>query len=429
MNCNLKEEKQEFLQVGENKGIFAQLDNFTCMFYGSTIEEVFQWLRVDVSKYYCDMYREKHMFSNMCAYQFQWNGINVQAQNVSCLTMMKAVEENDKINEEYDPENPDFVDVFTLTLNAIRLELTGTGLQYMREFVDPEIDIYLRDRDKKPMNMKVTRCDFAYDFVNYMPDVLDAIIDYAQSYCTKTGRVLTYGGRGYKCEVHTVGQKKVYLGSPQSEKMLRIYDKRLEQLDRNREVYVKPNRYGNPDSWIRFEFQCRNEVAHQLVYGKSLSPDCYMQPDLFSIFKKLMGDYTFVDPETNKNNRRPYQLWLDIWDWDELDELYKMQNVEEDEVLQQFEPYEDKLVRFIETIVPSTIAYIDKFGLSSFFTIIYKYLQSICDNNDEFSMRTKARLSMRLAMLDTTEHKLLDIKHGEYKLKDKFKIFLSSDNI
>ena len=141
-----------------------------------------------------------------------------------------------------------------------------------------------------------------------------------------------------------------------------------------------------------------------------------------------MGDYTLVDPETTSQNRRPYQLWLDMWDWNELDELYKMQIVQEDEVLQQFEPYEDKLVRFIETIVPITIAYIDKFGLSSFFTTIYKYLQSISDNDDEFSRRKKARLSMRLAMLDIDDHKLLNIKQGEYDLKDKFKIFLSSDN-
>lgn len=424
MNVRVQE-KQQALQLGENKGIYAQLDNFTCMFYSSTIEEVFQWLKVDVSKYYGDMYRDKKMFSNMCAYQFQWNGINVQAQNVSCITMMQVIEKNNEINEDYSPDEEDFVDVFTFTLNAIRLELTGTGLQYMREYVDPNIDIYLRDRTKKPMNMKVTRCDFAYDFINYMPDVLDAIIDYAQSYCTKTGRVLTYKGRGYKCEVHTVGQKKVYLGSPQSEKMLRIYDKRLEQLDRNREVYAKPNKYGNPDSWIRFEFQCRNDVAHQLVYGKSLSPDCYIQPDLFSIFKKLMGDYTFIDPETTSQNRRPYQLWLDMWDWNELDELYKMQNVQEDDVLEQFELPEDKCVRFIKTIMPIIIAFLDRFGLSFFFSLIYDYLESLENPDDEFARRKKARLSMRLAQLDTKEHKLLSVKNSRYFLSDKIKNFFT----
>lgn len=415
------EKKENCLEISQDKGIYAQLDNFTCMFYDCTIADVFSWLKIDIEKYYGDLYRERKMFSNMCAYQFLWNGINVQAQNLACLTMKSVVDQNDLLSEEYSPDIEDFVDVFKLTLNSIRLELTGTGLHYMRENVNKEIDIYLRNLNEKPKNMKVTRCDFAYDFINYMPDILDAIIDYAQAYCTQSGRVLTYGGRGYKCEVHTVAQKKVYLGSPQSDKMLRIYDKRLEQLDRNREVYDKPNKYNNPDSWIRFEFQCRNNVAHQLCYGSSTSPDEYIQPDLFSIFKRLMGEYTLVDPETTKQNRRPYQLWLDLWDWEDLTRLYKMQNADN----RIFEPYEVKLDRSIDMVLPILIVYMDKFGIVALFKKIINYLSSLFDD-DEFSNRRLARFTMRLAMLDITEHKFLCVKNGEYDLSDKIKFFFSS---
>ena len=422
MSQNLTVQKNQKI-FGENKGIFAQIDNFTAMFYNCKINDVFDYLHLDISKYYGDLYRERKMFSNMCAYQFQWNGINVQAQNMSCIEMNNVIQSNDAVSEEYSPELEDFIDVFELTLNSIRLELTGTGLEYMREFVNPDIDDYLRNKKLKPDFMKVTRIDFAYDFINYMPGILDAIIEYAQAYCSESGRVLTYGGRGYKCEVTTVGQKKVYLGSVHSEKMLRIYDKKIEQMDARREVYRKPNKYNNPNSWIRFEFQCRKDTAHTLCYGSSENPDSYIMPNLFSIFQKLMDDYLLIDPNTTKQNRAPYQPWLDIWNWTELTQLYKMQNPA-DEI---FETYQDRLSRHVELNIPSFIAYLDCFGLMSFFKLIWKTLTNY-KNSDHLSRKGKARLSMRLAMLDIEEHKFLKITDGEYDILDKIK-FLFLPNV
>lgn len=105
-----------------------------------------------------------------------------------------------------------------------------------------------------------------------------------------------------------------------------------------------------------------------------------------------------------------------------------MQNVQEDDVLEQFELPEDKVVRFIKTIMPIIIAFLDRFGLSFFFSLIYQYLESLEDPADEFARRKKARLSMRIAQLDIREHKLLSVKNSRYVLSDKIKIFLPSDN-
>lgn len=407
-------------EFDQNKGVYALIDNFTCMFSFVTINDVFKWLRVDPQSFYGDLYHNRALIQSISAYQFSWNGINVQAFDLAAVAMIdSAIRNNDSISEEFDPNSEDFIDVFNLTLNKIRLELTGTGMSYLRsQFHD--IDDYLRDLRLKHPNLKVTRIDFAFDFINYMPGILDAVIEYAQSYSVN-GRCLTYGGRGYKCQVHTVDQKKVYLGSPQSDKMLRIYDKRLEQLDTNREVYRKPNNYDDPSSWIRFEFQLRNDKARELCYLASSDSVEFHLPSLFSIFRKLMNDYTFVDPDTTKQNRAPYQPWLDLWDWVEVEELYKMQNVDD-----SFEPYDQRLKKYIEDICISNITvYIDKFGLPSLFNAIYQYLQNM-DSEDEFYQRTKARLSMKLAMADVSDHKLLCVDRGKYELNDKVKfLFLS----
>lgn len=399
----------------QNKGVYALIDNYTCMFFDVTINDVFKWLRVDPQSFYGDLYQNRALIQSISAYQFTWNGINVQAFDLSAVALIdSAIRNNDTISKDFDPNSDDFIDVFSLTLNKIRLELTGTGMAYLRTQF-PDIDDYLRDLRLKHPNLKLTRIDFAFDFINYMPDILDAVIDYAQAYSVN-GRVLTYGGRGYKCQVHTVDQKKVYLGSPQSDKMLRIYDKRLEQLDSNREVYRKPNNYGTPSSWIRFEFQLRNEKARELCYLASTDSVEYNLPSLFGIFRRLMNDYTFIDPETTSHNRAPYQPWLDLWDWVDVEQLYKMQNTDE-----SFEPYDERLKKYIEDICISNITvYIDKFGLPTLFSAIHKFLSNM-ECQDEFYQRSKARFSMKQAMAEISDHKLLCTDHGKYELNDQIK--------
>lgn len=411
-------------EFDQNKGVYALIDNYTCMFSDVTINDVFKWLRVDPEAFYGDLYHNRALIQSISAYQFSWNGINIQAFDLAAVALIdSAIRNNETISDEFDPNSDDFINVFELTLNKIRLELTGTGLAYLRSQL-PDIDDYLRDLRLKHPCQKVTRVDFAFDFVNYMPDILDAVIEYAQSFSVN-GRVLTYGGRGYKCQVTTVDQKKVYLGSPQSDKMLRIYDKRIEQLDSNREVYRKPNNYNNPSSWIRFEFQLRNDKARELCYLASSDSVEYNLPSLFAIFRKLMNDYTFIDPDTTKNNRSPYEPWLDLWDWVEVEQLYKMQDSD-----QTFVPYDDRLKKYIEDICISNITvYIDKFGIQQLFAAIFKYL-SYMDSEDEFYQRTKARLSMKLAMAEVTDHKLLRVDRGKYELNEKLKfLFLSSSDI
>lgn len=412
------------IEFDQNRGLYSLIDNYTCMFSDVTINDVFKWLRVDPQAFYGDLYHNRALIQSISAYQFSWNGINVQAFDLSAVALIdSAIRNNETISEDFDPNSDDFINVFDLTLNKIRLELTGTGMSYLRSQL-PDIDDYLRDLRLKHPCQKVTRIDFAFDFVNYMPGILDAVIEYAQAYSVN-GRVLTYGGRGYKCQVHTVDQKKVYLGSPQSDKLLRIYDKRLEQLDSNREVFRKPNQYGNPASWIRFEFQLRNDKARELCYLASTDSVEYNLPSLFAIFRKLMNDYTFVDPYTTKQNRAPYQPWLELWDWVEVEQLYKMQNSDD-----TFEPYDQRLKKYIEDICISNITvYIDKFGLPSLFSAIYQYLNNM-DNDDEFYQRTKARLSMKLAMAEVLDHKILRVDRGKYELNDKINfLFLSSPDI
>lgn len=415
-------------QTSENKGIYAQLDNFTLMVYSSSMKDVIEWLGLNLETFAGDLFNSKQMIMYLNAYQFEWNGIRIQAYGSSSQKMYELIAHNNYLSGLSEDERllqGGYIDVFDVTLEQIRLELTGTGLRYLRENVNHHVDNFLRNPAYKMPNAKVTRVDFAFDFINYMPGILDSLIEYAQAYCTDTGRVLTYGGRGYKCRVHTVGDKCMYLGSPQSAQMLRIYDKRLEQLDVNREVYSKPNPYDNPDSWIRFEFQLRDDKAHNMCYNLSTSADCLLMPTFYSIFRQLMKSYIFIDPNTTKDNRAPYEPFLELWDWEEIEPI--IQNAKCNE---EFVPYSEKLDNYVQSLVPLISLYLDYHGPQKIFIDIFKYLDSLYDPDNDFRYRQHSKFSMRQAMLDDYQHRLLDVKNGRYELNDKIKfLFLSSSAI
>lgn len=418
--------QQNFIyQADNNKGIYAQLDNFTIMVYHSTMQDVIEWLGLELESFIGDLYKSKQMIIYMNAYQFEWNGIRIQAYGSSSQKMLDLITHNNYLSGLSDDERilkGDYIDVFDVTLEQIRLELTGTGLRYLRDNVNKDIDNFLRNPAYKMSNAKVTRVDFAFDFINYMPGILDSLIEYAQAYCSDSGRVLTYKGCGYKCRVHTVGDKCMYLGSPQSAQMLRIYDKRLEQLDVNREVYSKPNPYDNPDSWIRFEFQLRDDKAHNMCYNLSTSADVSVMPTFYSIFRQLMKSYIFVDPNTTKDNRAPYEPLIELWDWEEIEPI--IQNAKSNE---DFVPYSEKLGNYVHTLIPLLALYLDYHGPQKIYVDIYNYLNSLYDPDNEYRYRQCSKFSMRQAMLDDYEHRLLSVNNGKYELNDKIKfLFLSS---
>lgn len=53
----------------------------------------------------------------------------------------------------------------------------------------------------------------------------------------------------------------IYIGSPRSDSRLRIYDKKLEQMERNGSKLHKAN---SCENWVRFEGVYRNKFAHQI---------------------------------------------------------------------------------------------------------------------------------------------------------------------
>ena len=211
---------------------------------------------------------------------------------------------------------------FSEVLPDVRLDISGSGLDFLRSlgveisnFRSPEK--WFCKRTGELMQMHVTRCDFAFDLVNYQPTFLDDCIAHCKEYETVTGRVAVLrDGGSLVYSVRSGQEKTLYLGSKNSESMLRIYDKRLQYIDLSTGLYVKDNPYENPDSWIRVELQCRKKRADGLFFGTG---------DACSIFRYIYEKYTFSDMESPPWARQPAKFWLRLFDWEKIPSI--IQNI------------------------------------------------------------------------------------------------------
>lgn len=292
-----KAHPQEFVYLDEisldnDSFIVGKLDWYTLMIEDHSINEVIAWIGLEDK--FRDRFFEKH-FARNCgmfdSFIFLYNGVCIQ------------------VNKFYLYNHQMDISVFDLKLPTIRLDLSGSGLNYLRsEGID--VDDILRDSDYLLSNSHLTRADFAFDFINYKPEFIDQMIHYCNNYHTSSERIVCCGlTSALKYEVKTGGQKTVYIGANGSDQLLRIYDKRMQHVDLESGVYIKHNPYNNPDSWIRVELQLRNSRAHKL---------CVSECEFGGVLNYIISHYKFADTTTPAHRREPWQPWQDFVDYASL---------------------------------------------------------------------------------------------------------------
>lgn len=201
--------------------------------------------------------------------------------------------------------------VFDMKVPRIRLDISGKGLDFLRNYRDDDLDVFLRSEDQMLPGQHVTRCDFAFDFVNYKPELLDQLVDYIQLNHTDADRLCIMNktsAMAYK--IRTGNEKTVYVGSPQSDKLLRVYDKKKQFTDPTGQFYIKENDYENPDSWIRVEWQLRNAWAGRVLYAHYEDSEMNM----LSVLKEIYKEYNFADLSTPAHRRQAHPFWQGVFD-------------------------------------------------------------------------------------------------------------------
>lgn len=295
----------------DNNGaaIYSKIDWYTAIFSDMSFNTVLRWLGLEdyITEFCENVYEQCQGLEDK--YIFNFRGVRLETNQWNFY--------GEQIVEGTMQEH-----LFDKVLPKIRLDISGSGLDNLRA-LGMDVDTFLRTQTDEngeyvmPQPSHVTRIDFAFDLVNYLPEFLDTLIEYCENNHTPADRVCIVSDRarsgcGIKYSIRKGGQKTLYLGATTSEKMLRVYDKKLQYTNPEGTQYVKENPYDNPDSWIRIELQCRKDTAHGLCFPEN------KQLDHLAILKYIYDNYAFAEEGTTQYNRRPAQFWVDLFDWDTI---------------------------------------------------------------------------------------------------------------
>lgn len=302
-----------------NPAIFSKYDWATFVFKNVSISDVFDCIQFDQ---YCT-----NDFAELISRAFFTAQGRIPEIRLIINGIMLQVQANEatyKLNFMVDDLNE--VDpwvFFNTKFDYIRLEFSGSGLDYFRSS-GCDIDRLLSSPFDLPDggSYHSTRLDWAFDLVNYRGDFLQNCIEdcrrlsHPSTYRIPTNKhAIVWSEKGGR-------EKTLYLGSTGSERLLRIYDKKM-QYARADKLGSIPYKCGDliPDTWIRIELQTRNNLSSDILYNCSSSEQClrYIY-DQFAM-RDVKKDYGY---ERVPGDILPY--WNDLFNFDMIPELIHNKN-------------------------------------------------------------------------------------------------------
>lgn len=305
-----------------NVKIISKFDYYTAVWQNSTLNDVFKFYKLynlfdDSIK---DLYRRSQGYLehvvlslNGIQFSFSYDEYLNYSPRVDCAA----------------------VDLFDYKFSLIRADFPGQALDYIRslhgdDFVNTFI---LLDPSANNLPYHVTRCDIAYDFLNYMPEFLECCLkhlsDCRHSYLTRVPIMNTQGGNKYSVRIGD--QTTIYLGATTSDKLLRIYDKKAQYTKDG--LWKENNPYMDNDdckSWFRIELQTRQKKARSILAADLQDTfDDYSKNFFISTLRYIYDNYCFRDLDSHRNHPKPVSFWTDLWNWEEVPSLIQNFNVVE----------------------------------------------------------------------------------------------------
>lgn len=295
-------------------GIFAKIDWFTAVFKNCSVADVLNAIElekfdtVDFEKVFAD--RLLTSVGAVPEVLFNFNGVVIQLRYESVLYELGL---NELTEEDYN-------DLFYLPFQYIRMDISGKGLDYLRS-IGIDVDTVLRQEFKLTTGeYHPTRCDVAFDLVDYCGDfVTECRKLCAANQDPVTHRVPAQSKGGIKWSDRGGDQNTLYLGSVGSDRLLRIYDKKLQFVQANKWQSDSPFKHGDhlPDTWIRIELQVRRpSECGKVLYTSGGFEDIFK----YVYDKFAIRDLGYVSP-TRREPSEVNQLWVALFDWNKITAL------------------------------------------------------------------------------------------------------------
>lgn len=269
--------RKDFVSVDGRfpKTIVAKVDWFTAMFYDVSVEKVLDlyglnhYMTDDIVKIYSERYAYETNLGKQIILQI-CPGIRME---IKC----SLIESQLKI---FNPMGMEFNELICEPLPAIRLDFSGSGLEFLRaggydvdrRFVQPSFvcapdgTVFTQFDD---VRFKITRIDIAFDLLNFEESFFNTCVALIHKYGDfNTGKM--HLGEDPKCcvkqsySIRQGRERTIYLGSPSSDKLCRIYDKGYQwNQARHKSIADHPYQTSDeilPESWIRIELQLRGST-------------------------------------------------------------------------------------------------------------------------------------------------------------------------
>ena len=147
--------------------------------------------------------------------------------------------------------------------------LSSQALSYYCNKTNMQVHTFLQMIQDELYTLHLTRIDLTADYINMGLNVTTIYNDYINNetrvYITSYNednsqyyKKCTYGATNYTKDADV---QTMYLGTRKSDSFLRVYDKKIEQLNTYGTQYDKAQ---NCDTWIRFECELKGKYARQL---------------------------------------------------------------------------------------------------------------------------------------------------------------------
>lgn len=380
-------------------GIHFKLDWFTAMFYDCSIDEVVGCLGFEVN------YDLKESYSSAFCRNFAYgNCFTFTLDNISLFITVLDVYRT--FNTE-DLELIDPVTFFSSPIPSIRLDLSGSSLNQLRAR-GVDVDYFFKiPFDVHGKEYHVTRADFAFDLVDYCPEFLDNCLRACNFYHNSNNLLYTAsGGRAIKYSMRLGDQKTLYLGSKGSEKLLRIYDKRLEYEQAHRLCQCPYNEDDNvPSSWIRVELQSRDGSAQSLLYDSN---------DYLEVFRFIFDKFSI---RTGPGMDSPIcKEWVDLFDWNTIPRIIQNANTV------HYESISERAGKYIRNIAFSNIViHLADVGIDNFIFEISSELDRLQKSPYPLDHRRWCSLLCKLNYMyadnSFPDHLSYDTSKGVYRLQ------------
>lgn len=385
--------------------IFSKLDYYSLMVYEASILDIFSIFSID--KFYGDFLIELFdaqtlMVENELMHvMHKYNGIKIKIPAKSYSEFFRTFDLDSLKND------PKF-NAETL-LNGVfprfKFELSGSGLDWLRSR-GVDVDKIIKSGivlSREGSSIKETRCDFAFDLINYHATFYDDLIDMClANQNPETNRVSTAANGSVKWSGRVGSQKTVYLGSEQSNKMLRVYDKKFQYVQSGEWLSNCPYRNGEqlPDSWIRIELQARDQVCRKLLNIDATDEE---------ILRFIYSNYAIRDVDVDKSGsqrRRPKEVndvWDNLFNWDYV-RILLLRAIEDKQNFVQSKSAEQSTFDTIYRDFRKIVNFFAKYGMIKGVQIINGILYYLYDmSSQDAAFKRKYQDTVHFILADTGE--------------------------